>query len=139
MKGSKTKKSDAQAISGAGCITLTGTQNLIGCDLLVLCAKNLAAMDSNGKSDPFCKIEANFSTQAFQTHTQKKTLEPVWNESFPMFVYRRKCANDTAMRASWKPAKRLQSSCMTEIWWVKTFLARSSSRSAFSLLRRGTP
>jgi calcium-dependent protein kinase len=49
-------------------------------------AKDLAAMDKNGKSDPFCKISCNFSSQAYQTHTIYKTLEPVWNESFPIFA-----------------------------------------------------
>jgi hypothetical protein len=81
---SRTKKSDASAISGAGCITLSGTYFVGFFYPVVLRARHLAAMDSNGKSDPFCKIQANFSTQIFQTHTQKKTLEPIWNESFPM-------------------------------------------------------
>lgn len=43
-------------------------------------------MDSNGKSDPFCKISSNFSNQQYQTHTIKKTLSPEWNESFPIYV-----------------------------------------------------
>jgi len=53
----------------------------------VLKAKNLAAMDKNGKSDPFCKISSNFSTQVYQTHTIYKTLEPTWNESFSIFCW----------------------------------------------------
>jgi len=69
------KKAGDNALAGAGCLTVT-----------VLRAKDLAAMDDNGKSDPFVKITASFCGQTFQTHTIKKTLEPVWNESFPLFV-----------------------------------------------------
>jgi len=39
-------------------------------------ADNLSAMDSNGKSDPYCKLTANFSSQIFQTHTKKKNSHP---------------------------------------------------------------
>lgn len=42
--------------------------------------------DEEGKSDPFCKVSCNFSSQIYQTHTIYKTLEPVWNESFPIFA-----------------------------------------------------
>lgn len=71
----KVVKSQENRLVGAGAITLT-----------VLEARDLAAMDANGKSDPFAKITANFCKQVFQTHTQKKTLTPVWNESFPLYV-----------------------------------------------------
>lgn len=71
----KVRKSQENQLIGAGAITLT-----------VLEAKDLAAMDANGKSDPFVKIAANFCKQVYQTHTQKKTLNPVWHESFPLFV-----------------------------------------------------
>jgi len=71
----KVVKSQENQLIGAGAITLT-----------VLEARDLAAMDANGKSDPFVKISANFCKQVFQTHTQKKTLTPVWNESFPLYV-----------------------------------------------------
>jgi len=74
MKG-MSKRPDTNMISGAGCLTVT-----------ILQAKDLSAMDKNGKSDPFCKISTNFSSQVYQTHTIYKTLEPVWNESFPIFV-----------------------------------------------------
>jgi len=65
------------------------TFDLVGGGTLTVAIKeadNLAAMDSNGKSDPFCKITGNFSSQIFQTHTKKKTLTPVWDESFPVYV-----------------------------------------------------
>eukprot|EP01135_Chromosphaera_perkinsii_P009918 Nk52_evm11s1967 gene=Nk52_evmTU11s1967 len=44
-------------------------------------ASNLPAMDSNGFSDPFCRISGpnNFSKK---TKTVFKTLNPVWNEVF---------------------------------------------------------
>jgi len=68
-------KKQGDMISGAGCLTVT-----------ILQARDLAAMDKNGKSDPFCKLSCNFSSQAYQTNTIYKTLEPVWNESFPIFA-----------------------------------------------------
>jgi len=47
-------------------------------------------MGSNGKSDvlrsPFCKVTANFSSQIFQTHTKRRTLTPVWEDTFPVYV-----------------------------------------------------
>jgi len=76
MNSIKSKKKDNSAsLSGAGCLTVT-----------VLRAKDLAAMDKNGKSDPFCKVSCNFTAQVYQTHTIYKTLEPVWNESFSLFA-----------------------------------------------------
>eukprot|EP01128_Nolandella_sp_AFSM9_P000647 TRINITY_DN1079_c0_g1_i1.p1 TRINITY_DN1079_c0_g1~~TRINITY_DN1079_c0_g1_i1.p1 ORF type:complete len:489 (+),score=118.30 TRINITY_DN1079_c0_g1_i1:59-1468(+) len=74
---SKKVKSDKMkdVLQGAGTLTVT-----------VLEARELAAMDSNGKSDPFCKISSSFGSQHFQTHTIKKTLSPSWNESFPIYV-----------------------------------------------------
>lgn len=47
----------------------------------VISATGLPAGDSNGKSDPFTKIYLN-SESIYKTKTKKKTLEPVWNESF---------------------------------------------------------
>ena len=38
------------------------------------------AMDSNGKSDPFCVIHVAKKTH--KTSTKAKTLDPVWNETF---------------------------------------------------------
>lgn len=53
----------------------------------VICAKELAAADTNGKSDPFVKLSlvncvTKKSSVVFKTQTVKMTLSPSWNESF---------------------------------------------------------
>ncbi|KAL7628736.1 Tricalbin-2 [Parahypoxylon ruwenzoriense] len=57
----------------------------------VLDAVDLPAADSNGKSDPYCKFELN-GQDVFKTKTQKKTLNPVWNEFFEVAVPSRTAA-----------------------------------------------
>lgn len=47
----------------------------------VLDAQELPAADSNGKSDPYVKFELN-GQEIYKTKTQKKTLNPSWNEVF---------------------------------------------------------
>ncbi|CCH61412.1 hypothetical protein TBLA_0E03580 [Henningerozyma blattae CBS 6284] len=48
----------------------------------VLNAENLISADSNGFSDPYLKFYLNEGeNNFFKTSTQKKTLNPVWNES----------------------------------------------------------
>lgn len=51
----------------------------------LLDAQDLQAADRNGKSDPFCKFELN-GQDVFKSKTQKKTLNPVWNEYFEVAV-----------------------------------------------------
>ncbi|KAL2144777.1 hypothetical protein VTI28DRAFT_8539 [Corynascus sepedonium] len=51
----------------------------------VLDAQDLPAADRNGKSDPFAKFELN-GQEVFKTKTQKKTLNPAWNEFFNVLV-----------------------------------------------------
>lgn len=57
----------------------------------ILDAANLPPADSNGKSDPYCKFELN-GQDVFKTKTQKKTLNPVWNEFFEVAVPSRTAA-----------------------------------------------
>jgi len=57
----------------------------------VLDAESLPAADSNGKSDPYCKFELN-GQELFKSKTQKKTLNPTWNESFDTQVTSRTAA-----------------------------------------------
>lgn len=57
----------------------------------VLDGSNLPAADRNGYSDPYCKFLLN-GTEVFKTKTQKKTLHPVWNESFDVPVRSRTAA-----------------------------------------------
>ncbi|RWA08324.1 hypothetical protein EKO27_g6778 [Xylaria grammica] len=52
---------------------------------------NLPAADSNGKSDPYCKFELN-GQEVFKSKTQKKTLNPVWNEFFEVAIPSRTAA-----------------------------------------------
>ncbi|MBE3045725.1 hypothetical protein IMZ48_24900 [Candidatus Bathyarchaeota archaeon] len=51
----------------------------------LLDAQDLQAADRNGKSDPFCKFDLN-GKEVFKSKTQKKTLNPVWNEFFEVPV-----------------------------------------------------
>ncbi|KAH8645472.1 C2 domain-containing protein [Xylariales sp. PMI_506] len=57
----------------------------------VLDASDLPAADSNGKSDPYARFELN-GQDVFKTKTQKKTLNPVWNEFFEIPVASRTAA-----------------------------------------------
>lgn len=57
----------------------------------VLDGSDLPAADSNGKSDPYCKFELN-GLEVFKSKTQKKTLNPVWNEFFEIAVPSRTAA-----------------------------------------------
>ncbi|KAI1283289.1 C2 domain-containing protein [Xylaria sp. FL0933] len=57
----------------------------------VLDAADLPAADSNGKSDPYIKFELN-GVEVFKSKTQKKTLNPVWNEFFEVAVPSRTAA-----------------------------------------------
>lgn len=47
----------------------------------VLDAADLPSADRNGYSDPFCKFNLN-GKDVFKSKTQKKTLNPTWNEYF---------------------------------------------------------
>ncbi|KAI1261765.1 C2 domain-containing protein [Xylariaceae sp. FL1019] len=60
----------------------------------VLDAQNLPAADSNGKSDPYAKFDLN-GQDVFKTKTQKKTLNPTWNEFFEIPVPSRTAAKFT--------------------------------------------
>ncbi|KAL2257856.1 hypothetical protein VTK26DRAFT_9080 [Humicola hyalothermophila] len=66
----------------------------------VLDAQNLPAADSNGKSDPFVKFELN-GQEVFKTKTQKKTLNPAWNEFFNVPVPSRTGAQFKATVWDW--------------------------------------
>lgn len=66
----------------------------------VLDAQDLLAMDSNGKSDPYVKFELN-GEEVFKTKTQKKTLNPVWNEFFEVTVPSRTAAAFRAAVWDW--------------------------------------
>ena len=57
----------------------------------ILDAQGLPAADSNGKSDPYCKFELN-GQEVFKTKTQKKTLNPAWNETFEVPITSRTAA-----------------------------------------------
>ncbi|ORX40969.1 C2 domain-containing protein [Kockovaella imperatae] len=51
----------------------------------VIGAKGLAAADRSGKSDPYIIFTLN-GQRVFKSETKKKTLSPVWNESFETLV-----------------------------------------------------
>jgi len=50
-------------------------------------AKNVAACDRGGTSDPYCILKTSFSRQAFKTSIHFKTILPKWNEEFRFFVH----------------------------------------------------
>ena len=49
-------------------------------NVTLLSASGLKAADSNGKSDPYIKLKLNRREQ--HSRTEKKTLDPVYNEDF---------------------------------------------------------
>jgi len=80
----------------------------------VLDAQNLPAADSNGKSDPYCKFELN-GQEIFKTKTQKKTLNPAWNENFEIPVPSRTAAKLIATVWDWDFADKPDKLGTTEI------------------------
>ncbi|KAH8719146.1 hypothetical protein GQ44DRAFT_742030 [Phaeosphaeriaceae sp. PMI808] len=58
----------------------------------VLDAEKLPAADRNGFSDPYCKFMLN-DKEVYKTKTQKKTLNPAWNEYFEVSVRSRTAAD----------------------------------------------
>ena len=48
-------------------------------------ANDLAAMDSNGLSDPFVEIVLH-KDLTLKTKTINKTVNPVWNEKFTLYI-----------------------------------------------------
>jgi len=50
----------------------------------VLQARGLMAADVRGTSDPYCVIQLINSRR--QAHTEYRTLSPVWNRSFTLYV-----------------------------------------------------
>lgn len=47
----------------------------------ILSAENLRSVDSNGKSDPMCVVKLD-GVEIFRTDKKRRTLDPIWNESF---------------------------------------------------------
>jgi hypothetical protein len=66
----------------------------------VLDAQDLPAADSNGKSDPYAKFELN-EQEVFKTKTQKKTLNPQWNEFFEVPIPSRTAAKFRVQVYDW--------------------------------------
>jgi tRNA A-37 threonylcarbamoyl transferase component Bud32 len=52
----------------------------------VIEAKNVAAMDKSGTSDPYCRLKCSFNKQQFKTKVIDKTLNPKWDEIFRFFT-----------------------------------------------------
>ncbi|MCJ1321970.1 hypothetical protein MMC15_007315 [Xylographa vitiligo] len=66
----------------------------------VLEGSNLPSADRNGYSDPYCKFDLN-GEGVFKTKTQKKTLQPIWNESFEIPIKSRTAANFIVRVMDW--------------------------------------
>lgn len=49
-------------------------------------ARNLAAMDKGGTSDPYVIIKSTFNKQSFKTAVVKKTIAPQWNQQFTFYT-----------------------------------------------------
>ncbi|KAH8928049.1 hypothetical protein BT69DRAFT_651519 [Atractiella rhizophila] len=58
----------------------------------LLDGKNLPAMDRNGKSDPYAVFTLN-GEKVFRSEVQKKTLNPVWKQTFDVEVPSRTAAD----------------------------------------------
>ena len=53
--------------------------------LNIIRGSDLAVMDRGGTSDPYVKIMQGGKLQ-YKTSSQKKTLEPVWNEEADIYL-----------------------------------------------------
>ena len=63
--------------------------------ITVVRARDLLAADSNGMSDPFIKLHTgNTKEHAQKTDVMKKTLNPVWNETFTFNLDRKQRQDD---------------------------------------------
>lgn len=58
----------------------------------IIKADNVPAADRSGYSDPYCNVILN-GEKIFKTEKQKKTLNPVWNESFTADIISRTAAD----------------------------------------------
>ncbi|EAY10953.1 C2 domain containing protein, partial [Trichomonas vaginalis G3] len=58
----------------------TATPIVVHCT--VVDAKDLPAMDINGKADPFCQLTVNGKGQEYKTEVVMKNKNPTWNQSF---------------------------------------------------------
>ena len=56
-------------------------QELVTIELTILMCENLAIGDRNGYSDPYIEIHIA-NNKKFKTRTIKKTLNPIYNETF---------------------------------------------------------
>ena len=54
--------------------------------LSILSGTDLVVMDRGGTSDPYVKIMQGGKLQ-YKTSSQKKTLEPVWNEEADIYLH----------------------------------------------------
>lgn len=54
--------------------------------IVVIEARNVAAMDKSGTSDPYCVLKTTFNKQSFKTKVIKKTLTPKWDQEFKFFT-----------------------------------------------------
>jgi Ca2+-dependent lipid-binding protein len=66
----------------------------------VLRGTSLPVGDRTGFSDPYCKFKLN-DKDVYKTETKKKTLDPVWNESFEVQVRSRTAAKFCADVYDW--------------------------------------
>ena len=63
--------------------------NLHALQVTVICGEDLLAVDSNGKSDPFCELQLldEFDQPVFgkkRTRTKSKTLNPRWDQTITL-------------------------------------------------------
>jgi len=49
-------------------------------------ARNIAAMDKGGTSDPYCRLKSSYNKQRFKTKVIDKTLAPKWDETFKFYA-----------------------------------------------------
>ena len=77
IKNKKTTKQKQSVKS-----TFSAIKDVGFAEINILSASGLKAADIGGKSDPFCIVK--LCNAHAQTHTCKKTLDPVWNRSFTL-------------------------------------------------------
>ncbi|KAJ3718444.1 C2 domain-containing protein [Lentinula raphanica] len=77
-------------------------------NVTLLDGRDIHAADRGGKSDPYAVFTLN-GQKVFKSQTKKKTLNPEWNETFPVSVTSRVAADFTVELFDWNQIEQAKS------------------------------